>query len=132
MLGGPCEALSERLGQVFVSLLLPALSAAANAEDRGTMRFELTRLAFGLAAYRAQHGSYPGRLADLAPKHIAEAPKDIFGAADLRYRLEGSGYLLYSIGQNGKDDGGKGREEAKSGEDWDDLVVRMPAATVKQ
>ena len=29
------------------------------AEDRGNMRFELTKLAFALAEYRAHHGSYP-------------------------------------------------------------------------
>jgi hypothetical protein len=36
-------------------------------------------------------------------------------------------YLLYSVGVNGKDDGGKGYDDRKSGETWDDLVVRVPA-----
>ena len=129
LLGSPRDAISERIGQIFVSLLLPAISAAANAEDRGTMQFDLTRLAFALAAYRADHGAYPAKLADLAPKYVAEVPKDIFNAAELHYRQDGGGYLLYSVGANGKDDGGKGLEDCKDGEGWDDIVVRMPAAT---
>ena len=115
MLGGPREAVSERIGQVFVALLLPAVSAAADAEDRGAMQFELIRLAFALAAYRADHGSYPAKLADLAPKYVAEVPKDIFNAAELHYRREGEGYLLYSVGVNGKDDGAKSYEDRKDG-----------------
>jgi hypothetical protein len=93
------------------------------------MQFELIRLAFALAAYRADHGAYPAKLADLAPKYVAEVPKDIFNASELHYRQEGGGYLLYSVGVNGKDDGGKGYDDRKKGEDWDDLAVRVPPAT---
>jgi hypothetical protein len=91
------------------------------------MQFELDKLAFALAAYRADHGSYPAKLADLKPKYVAEVPKDIFSEGELLYRPEGTGYLLYSVGVNGKDDGGKTRDDRKADEDWDDLVVRMTA-----
>ncbi|MGA2620628.1 MAG: hypothetical protein ABSF26_23645 [Thermoguttaceae bacterium] len=128
MLSGPRNAISERIGQVFVSLLVPGISSAANAEDRGVMQFELNRLAFALAAYHADHGSYPAKLADLAPQYAAAVPKDIFSASELHYRPEGGGYLLYSVGVNGKDDGGKGVGDRKGAEDWDDLAVRVPAA----
>jgi len=130
MLSGPRYATSERMGQIFVALLLPAVSTASNAEDRATMQFDLTRLAFALAAYHADRGTYPAKLADLVPKYVAEVPKDMFNAAELHYRLEVGGYLLYSVGVNGKDDGGKGVDDRKEGEDWDDLAVRVPAATV--
>ena len=128
VLGKGRQAVSERVGQIFVALFLPALSACANAEDRGTMQFELTKLAFALAAYHADNGSYPDKLADLMPKYVAEMPKDIFSDSDLHYKQQGDGYLLYSVGVNGRDDGGRGIEDCKEGEDWDDLVVRMPAA----
>jgi hypothetical protein len=128
MLGSPRKTVSERAGQILVALLLPAFSAAMNAEDRATMQFELTKLAFALAAYRAEHGSYPKRLADLVPKYVAEVPKDIFNDALLHYDQKGDGYLLYSVGVNGKDDGGKGYGESEGGETCDDLAVRMPAA----
>ena len=91
------------------------------------MQFELTSLAFALAQYRADHNSYPQKLADLVPKYAAEIPKDLFNDSDLHYAREDDGYLLYSVGVNGRDDGGKGYEERTGGEDWDDLAVRVPA-----
>ncbi|MGD0898188.1 MAG: alpha/beta hydrolase [Thermoguttaceae bacterium] len=132
MLGGQRSAISERVGNVLVSLVVPADMMVAQAENRGAMQFDLIRLAFALAAYRADHGSYPAKLADLVPKYVAEVPKDIFIAAELHYRQEGGGYLLYSVGPNGQDDGGKGREDCKEGEGWDDIVVRVPAATPRK
>ena len=98
------------------------------------MRFEMIRLAFSLAAYRADHGSYPARLADLAPKYADRVPKDVFTDGELHYNREGAGYVLYSVGPNGKDDAGKGLEDRSEGhQDWDDIVVRVrdkrPAST---
>ena len=94
---------------------------------------DLTKLAFALAAYRADHGSYPARLAELAPKYVREVPKDIFNDAELHYRREDKGYCLYSVGRNGKDDGGKGvvngiGDDESMKKDWDDMVIRVPAA----
>jgi hypothetical protein len=129
VLGSGRQAISERIGQIFVGLFMPALTTCATAEDRTTMRFELTKLGFALAAYRADNGSYPDKLADLTPKYVAKVPTDLFSDSDLHYKQEGDGYLLYSVGINGKDDGGKTYGDAdESGEIWDDLVVRVPTA----
>jgi hypothetical protein len=112
---------------------LPCIDAA----DRSTMEAQLVNLAFALAAYRVDGGSYPKRLGDLAPRHISAIPKDIFdNDGDLRYKPTDNGYLLYSVGPNGKDDGGKtmaDRDEpgVPEGAQWDDLVVRTPDETLK-
>jgi hypothetical protein len=126
------QAVSERLGESLAAIgsswLLPVIDLA----DRIAMQPRLIDVAFALAAFRVEKGSYPERLSDLSPKHLATVPKDFFdNDADLHYRREGAGYLLYSVGPNGKDDGGKTREDrykpgASEGADWDDLVVRMP------
>jgi hypothetical protein len=69
----------------------------------------MTLLAFALAGYRADHmGKYPPTLAELAPAYIDVLPKDPFTDGDLHYKSDGEGYLLYSVGPNGKDDGGLG------------------------
>ena len=127
MLGDPRKALSERFSQVLLTLFPPLLPHYIQVEDRWIMRFELDNLGFALASYRADHGAYPAKLADLAPNYVVEVPKDVFIDSELHYRLEGKGYLLYSVGVNGKDDGAKSYEDRKKDEDWDDLVVRMPA-----
>jgi hypothetical protein len=91
--------------------------------DDLTMQFELTKLAFALAAYHADNGAFPEKLADLVPKYVADVPKDIFNDADLHYQLEGDGYLLYSVGLNGIDDGGK--------TNCDDITVHIAAVKSK-
>jgi hypothetical protein len=122
-------AVSRQVGLIITSMLTPAEDDASNAEDRWTMQFEITKLAFALAEYHAEHNRYPAKLVTLTPKYLKEVPKDLFtNDADLHYTLQGGGYLLYSVGENGKDDGGKGRDDAKNGEGWNDLAVRMSAA----
>jgi hypothetical protein len=132
MLANPRQAISQRLGESLVAVFLPGISAVADADDRAVMQLDLTKLAFALAAFRDERGSYPAELVDLVPKHVAQLPKDFFLAADLHYRREGDGYTLYSVGLNGKDDGGKGYEDRKGNEDWDDLVVRVPGPAKQQ
>ena len=46
----------------------------------------------------------------------------------LIYKPEANGYLLYSVGANGKDDGGRSFGDDPPG---DDLVVRMPVPEQK-
>jgi hypothetical protein len=106
----PREARSKTIGLILLSLLMPSGMSACDAEDRITMEREMTDVAFALAAYRADHGSYPKMLAELTPKYVAKVPLDIFSLnsdADLHYHARKDGFLLYSVGINGKDDGGK-------------------------
>ncbi len=127
----PRALVSRQLGKIFVAQLPSACHHVANAADRGQMNFDLTRVALALAGYRADHGAYPKRLSELSPKYLAAVPKDVFAAdADLHYEAEDGGYVLYSVGLNGKDDGGRSRadwnEDTPPGTNWDDLVIRTP------
>ena len=117
----------QRLCQVFVALLLPAVSSVADAEDRATMQFDLIKLAFALAAYAPTTASIRQDSRTWRPIRRT-VPKDIFNGEELRYKRKAEGYLLYSVGVNGKDDGGKGYDDRKPEETWDNLVVRVPAA----
>jgi hypothetical protein len=70
---------------------------------------DLVELALALRAYRQEHhGAYPASLGALAPAYLARLPIDPFGggATPYHYRLGGATYLLYSVGPDGKDDGG--------------------------
>jgi hypothetical protein len=61
-----------------------------------------------LQAYKCEHGAYPASLSDLVPTYLTRVPDDPFSNHQpLVYRLTGSNYLLYSIGPDAKDDGGK-------------------------
>jgi hypothetical protein len=119
---------TKRMGQILAVLLISAPAAVGDAEDRFAMTLDLTRIACALAAYGANHGSYPRELNELKPEYLAQVPDDIFTGAALKYSQQPGGYLLHSLGVNGRDDEGKTIEDAKVDEDFDDLVVRVPAA----
>ena len=123
------EAVSRRVGTIIAGLMMPGEGVASTVEDSERCSSHLTKLAFALAQYHAEHGRYPAKLATLVPRHVKEVPKDIFNNnAELHYKREGDGYLLYSVGPNGKDDGGRGTQDCKKNDNWDDLAVRMPAS----
>jgi len=51
-------------------------------------------------------GSYPDDLSSLAPTFLDEVPPDPYSDAPLIYRREGEGFIAYSVGTDGEDDGG--------------------------
>jgi hypothetical protein len=122
----PYKAVCVRFGEILLSFFLPSLMSDFDFENRVTMQFELDKLGFALAAYRADRGAFPATLNELVPQYVARLPDDVFNDSPLHYRLEDRGYLLYSVGANGRDDGGRALEDDKNaGKDWDDLVVRV-------
>ncbi len=67
----------------------------------------LFTVALALQAYRAEHGAYPTTLAALVPGYLQAIPGDPYALkGPLQYRGGGNTYTLYSIGPDGKDDGG--------------------------
>lgn len=122
------EIKERAFGKLFVLILVLATGAAVEAGDRLVVLNEMSRTVFALAAYRAKHKEYPEKLVDLAPKYLPAVPHDLFARAPLRYRREASGYVLYSVGKNAKDDGGRDYHSPASTESpsLDDVVIRMP------
>jgi hypothetical protein len=118
----------EMIGNILVALLIPAFDKVAIAAERTEQNLRNLHLAFALAAYHADNRRYPETLAELAPNYIDKIPDDLFSGHPLIYRLEGDGYLLYSVGVNGIDDGGQGYDDDPKG---DDLVIRMPVPEPK-
>lgn len=56
--------------------------------------------------YRLDHGTFPTSLDALVPQYLDEVPLDPFDNRPLRFRIHGGEALIYSIGPDGKDDGG--------------------------
>jgi hypothetical protein len=70
-------------------------------------RRQLVEVGLALEIFKAGNGHYPSELAELTPSILGQVPIDLFADKPLIYKQIGSGYLLYSIGINMKDDGGK-------------------------
>lgn len=62
-------------------------------------------LQLALASYRREHGQYPQQLAELGAAEAANCI-DPFGDAPFHYRVTDDGFVLYSVGLDGVDDGG--------------------------
>jgi type II secretory pathway pseudopilin PulG len=90
----------------MLGLFLPAVTAATEAQDRANTELQLTVLAAALAVYRTEHGDYPTTLDDLVPSTLEKLPTERYNAKPFLYKRTGDGYLLYSPGENGVDDGG--------------------------
>ncbi|HTV62874.1 MAG TPA: hypothetical protein VMH30_09935 [Verrucomicrobiae bacterium] len=68
---------------------------------------QVTMTAIALKRYQLKNGDYPTDLSQLVPAFLPAVPLDPVDGKPLRYRSNGDGtFLLYSVGENGKDDGG--------------------------
>lgn len=79
----------------------------ADRRTRAVTRLLITEL--GLRAFQLERGELPDRLEQLTPKYLAEVPVDPFdpGGRPLRYARTDEGHVVYSVGADGKDDGGR-------------------------
>lgn len=97
---------SQFIADVFLALLTPSVKNVVAAETRTCTQLDLVQLAAALMVYRAVHGEYPDRLDELVPTMLDALPVDLYSGKPFVYRLTSNGYLLYSCGPNGIDDGG--------------------------
>jgi hypothetical protein len=58
-------------------------------------------------AYRSAQGRAPTSLEQLVPKYLQHVPLDPFSGKPMVYRPQDTNWRLYSIGEDGVDDGGK-------------------------
>ena len=73
--------------------------------------------------YRVRHGQLPDRPQDLTPEFLLVLLTDPFDGKPLRWARTGKNLAIYSIGDDGKDDGGRPSDrESRTG----DIVFRVP------
>lgn len=76
-------------------------------------------IACALERFRLAHGEYPENLDALTPQFLDTIPHDVIGGQPLHYRRASEGtFVLYSVGWNGRDDGGKPGQRLDTDGDW--------------
>ncbi|MDB6032852.1 MAG: hypothetical protein JWM16_3190 [Verrucomicrobiales bacterium] len=107
--------------QLAAALLLPGLENMGLRAATGQVCADEAGIACALERYRLVNQGFPEKLEELVPKFLLRLPQDIISGQPYKYRKEGeTGYDLYSIGWNERDDGGlRGRKlfDEKEG-DW--------------
>jgi len=90
-----------------------------DAEARIDAQLGNAEIALALRMYKAKKPFYPTSLSQLVPEILPELPKDPFTGKDLIYKLRGMTILVYSLGENLKDDWGVSQEEKRWKGDYD-------------
>ena len=95
--------------RVLIGMCLPANFRVVESDARALARLSGARLALGCKLHRLKTGQWPQSLADLQkafPERFKELPNDPFTGQPFVYKLTDKGCLVYSVGPDGKDDGG--------------------------
>lgn len=119
---------AEVIGEVVLNGLSAAYVFILNHRDSVEQHLAILRVGFALAAYQVDHGRYPDALSSLQPVYLLQIPKDAFADRPLTYRRDGSSLLLYSVGIDGEDDGGRDyadNDRDFADLDYDDIRIRL-------
>lgn len=105
--------------------LLPAVSRAFDegAMDQARVRVVLVSLA--IRRIRMDTNALPADLDALVPKYLKQVPLDPFTGGPLLYRRDGSGCVVYSVGHDRADNGGKGSLKRAHDSTGTDIAVRI-------
>ena len=102
----------------FSRMLLPALDKANNRDASHVALVRVAAAALAVERFRLAHGkALPESLEQLVPAYCQAVPTDPFDGKPLRYKTRGGSYAVYSIGNDGQDNGGVV---------WDSNYLKVP------
>jgi len=102
----------------WAARMTPNFSRAVQTTARNQTMANQALIACALERWHLARGEYPEMLAAVAPQFITSIPHDVIGGQPLHYRRASDGtFLLYSVGWNGRDDGGVTGKTSEDG-DW--------------
>jgi hypothetical protein len=113
---------------LITRLLFPALSRALQVGGIARTRLKVARAALAVEQWRMKNGSWPERLEDLVPEFLNEVPQDPYSDGTIGYvRTERGGVILYSVGPDGKYNGGRSLQEGAASAEPEayDLAFRL-------
>jgi hypothetical protein len=106
------------LGYAF----MPAFSRAAELTATADAQHRLSLLAVAMLKYRFAEGGFPDQLDQLTPKYMTNIPRDPFSWKQLNMIKSDGHTIIYSIGEDLKDDEGKPWDDK---ERKGDLIFRL-------
>ncbi|MHB9134321.1 MAG: hypothetical protein ACYDBB_24890 [Armatimonadota bacterium] len=97
-------------------IMAPVFAKARIKMEVNRAQDALLTVTLALRAYYIEHGSYPAMLQQLTPGYLSKLPDDPFALnGPLQYRRSGKTYVLYSIGPDGKNNGGTPSKDGVKG-----------------
>jgi hypothetical protein len=90
--------------------LLPAMERTTQLYGRYYAGFVTTRTAIVVLRYRLKYQNLPENLALLVPEFMSVVPGDPLDGEPIRYIKQANGFIVYSVGEDGQDNGGRDRD----------------------
>lgn len=110
------DEIPESPQHIISMIVLPVFSGIVKRRDQATATINGTKTMLLLKMYKNTYGEYPTSLTQLSEKLGKKIDDDSFSGKPFIYKRNGKGFILYSIGENLKDDGGVSREDLKANE----------------
>ena len=106
---------------ILLHIIMPALLRITSIDLRNIAHSRTARVALAIERYRLAAGRLTDALTDLIPAYLDAVPTDPFDGNELRYKKLETGFVVYSIGEDLSDDGGKERppRRTKESPNWD-------------
>ena len=110
---------------MYSALTLPALGRTFVGAGRVKALRDAATVVLVIEIYRNENGELPKTLNDLTPQYISEIPTDAFNGMPLRYLVEPDSYVVYSVGEDGIDNGGVDEEDLDQEGEGTDMGLRI-------
>jgi hypothetical protein len=122
---GEREPTGRRRGYL-ASLLVPALSRVFETQAKSQARHRAAEVLLAATRARLEAGTRPESAESLVPTWLVALPADPFRAeGPLTVKTGPDGWLVYSVGPDGEDDGGPVPAGAEAAEGNDDVGLRL-------
>jgi hypothetical protein len=92
--------------QMLVKILMPSLTRAVLLNTRISAQLDCAVSGLAAERFRLAEGRLPGTLDQLVPAYLPAVPIDPFDGKPLRLAQTQEGIVIYSVDENGVDDGG--------------------------
>lgn len=88
-----------------IEILMPAMGHSLSSSFIAQMNLDAIATILAIEIYKTDHGQLPDSLSQLTPNYLPSIPQDLFNPGQpLNYKQTDTGYLIYSVGDDGDDD----------------------------
>ena len=91
-------------------MMLPSISRIYLSESELDALMGAAETAIASRIYKQKHGKYADSLTQLTPEILHILPLDPFTGKDYVYKKKDRGFIVYSVGEDLRDDGGLRRK----------------------
>lgn len=111
---------------IVTNILAPAPGIALQTTFKAKARARAAQVLLAATRARLANGALPEATETLVPEFLMTLPQDPFlEDGPLVAKIDGDGWLVYSVGPNGKDDGGPSRPGDEPPSASDDIGLRL-------